>query len=197
MSASLSPSQYVAHCSPQTSAPDAPTKLSGGPESYAVCANTLCDRHVTDALASPSTGDRLRNQEWGKVSEQWWAADAAPPEEFKLSVVSGEPVRVTFAGELDIVSADDAWAALRDFAVPGRSMVIDLRDLTFIDCSGVRVIEQLTSRLGGAMLFLVNPRRAAHRLLSLTGTAQRPNVHVAQLVANQPNPRERTLASVR
>lgn len=129
------------------------------------------------------------------MSTQWFMADPAPPDEFALTIAAADPLLVSFAGELDIVSADDAWWMLKASTRPGDSVVLDLADLTFIDSSGVLVIERLAQRLADGMLVLVNPRPMARRLLSLTGTTQRSNVSLGPPPVDQPALLERAVAS--
>ena len=70
-------------------------------------------------------------------------------------------VGVRLTGELDLASARLLERALREAEAERGDVVLDLRDLTFLDCSGVRVI------LGAAQ----RARRAGHRLTVVPGPA--------------------------
>jgi anti-anti-sigma factor len=69
---------------------------------------------------------------------------------------------VQMAGELDIASAPALERALRDAEHRSRLVVLDLRELTFTDTSGVHVISQAT----------IHARAAARRLVVVRGPAQ-------------------------
>ena len=69
---------------------------------------------------------------------------------------------VRLTGELDMTTAFRLERALRDAQDEAGQVVLDLRDLTFLDCSGIRVI------LGAAQ----RARRAGHRLTVVPGPAQ-------------------------
>lgn len=71
--------------------------------------------------------------------------------------------RVTVAGELDLVSAPELEQTLRHLRLaPAGDVVLDLREVTFIDSSGLRVV------LVGSR----DARTAGHRFVVLAGTGQ-------------------------
>jgi anti-sigma B factor antagonist len=78
---------------------------------------------------------------------------------------------VHVAGELDIATAPQLGQALREAQLSARLVVLDLRELTFMDCSGVHVILDLARGARQASGRLILVRGAAHidRLLALTG----------------------------
>jgi anti-anti-sigma factor len=53
----------------------------------------------------------------------------------------------TLSGELDIANSPALEAAVRAAEADAELVVIDLRDLVFIDCSGARVIYEASERL--------------------------------------------------
>ena len=66
---------------------------------------------------------------------------AAPPDDFSVDVsVSGDRTVVVAAGELDLATAPRLEQAVRDPATTGGHLVLDLRGLSFMDSSGVRVL---------------------------------------------------------
>lgn len=77
-------------------------------------------------------------------------------------------------GEIDIASATAAPSRLAPAAaVPGAAVVIDLRPVTFFDCSGLRLLlwaRQLVWACSGQLRVVCDDERIL-RLLHLTGTA--------------------------
>ena len=80
------------------------------------------------------------------------------------------------SGELDLAAAASLEEEL-DGALTGGAevIVVDLRDLDFIDSTGLSVLVRAHQRAqeGGLELGLINPGAQVDRLLSLTGLAQR------------------------
>jgi anti-anti-sigma factor len=75
------------------------------------------------------------------------------------------------AGELDLVSAPQLGQTLREAHLSARLVVLDLRELTFMDSSGVHVILDAArrARQAGGRLILVRGTAHIDRLLALTG----------------------------
>ena len=69
---------------------------------------------------------------------------------------------VRLAGDLDLATAWWLERALRDAQAEAGQVVLDLSDLTFLDCSGIRVILDAAERA----------RREGHRLTVVPGPAQ-------------------------
>ena len=93
-----------------------------------------------------------------------------PGVELETSVRGGHVV-VALRGDLDVTSEADAEAAITALAAPGRSLILDLSALDFIDCSALGVllrVRGLTQR-GGGDVVLAAPRPLVRRLLALTG----------------------------
>jgi anti-sigma B factor antagonist len=80
---------------------------------------------------------------------------------------------VTPAGELDIATAPQLRECL--LALPGRTLVIDLDQVSFCDATGLGVLVGAANRVGasGASLRLVCSRPGIRRLFDLTGLARR------------------------
>jgi anti-anti-sigma factor len=94
---------------------------------------------------------------------------------------------VILAGEIDLVSAPPLREELQRCVLDGyRTVDVDLRAVTFCDCSGVNaflVAAYRTASAGGS-LRLRYPSAALTRLLALTGTSF--------LIADDPAARRRT-----
>src|SRR5689334_7077501 len=87
-------------------------------------------------------------------------ADGLPPP-FQCSWADGglDAAWVYLAGELDIATTPWLERALREPTLPARLIVLDLRDLAFIDSSGVHAIVDASIRA----------RQLGHRMLLLCG----------------------------
>ena len=78
-------------------------------------------------------------------------------------------------GELDLANAAELEARLAQAHRPGTTVVLDLRDVTFIDSSALAVVLSAHRRLlrtGGA-LRLVHPADSVLRVLRICGLADR------------------------
>jgi anti-anti-sigma factor len=79
---------------------------------------------------------------------------------------------VILAGELDIATHGDADVVLRDVQDAGSPLVVlDLRELKFMDSTGLRLLVQADSRAreSGQRLAIVRGPEAVHRVLEITG----------------------------
>ena len=85
---------------------------------------------------------------------------------------SGGVATVKLAGELDMATASDAESALRQALSAGcHRIVIDLRDLEFMDSTGLTLLVRwdLGAHNDGYDLALIKGSEPIHRLLTLTG----------------------------
>jgi anti-sigma B factor antagonist len=88
----------------------------------------------------------------------------------------GQAQVLTVSGELDLAAASSLEEELdRALASGSQLIVIDLKDLDFIDSTGLSVLVRAHQRAqeSDLQLGLVNPGTQVERLLSLTGLAQR------------------------
>jgi anti-anti-sigma factor len=104
-------------------------------------------------------------------------SDSSLPDPFTVRVeLHGDAQVVVPTGELDLATAPSLDAALdRAFAAAGTGrVVLDLRELEFIDSSGLRSL--LTARrraeASGAGFSLVAGHRALERTLDIAGVRQ-------------------------
>jgi anti-anti-sigma factor len=75
-----------------------------------------------------------------------------------------------FHGELDIVSADSLADALVEVA--GSTLVVDLSDLTFMDCSGIDALMLARNRIlatGRGLLVVTRPTAIVRKALEILG----------------------------
>jgi len=82
-------------------------------------------------------------------------------------------VRIAVGGELDMASAPALAGSLEGAELGGtHAIILDLRDTTFIDSSGLRAILKASERAtsNGHQLAIVGVNPSARQLFELTGT---------------------------
>jgi len=93
---------------------------------------------------------------------------------FAISVVrGGDEVAVVPAGELDLATADTVRQEVRQVKAAGVAhIVLDLREVDFIDSAGLRMLLGLRNdaKRNGHALTLRPPAPAVRRIFELTGT---------------------------
>jgi anti-sigma B factor antagonist len=99
---------------------------------------------------------------------------AMPPEEFSISTAEDDGrVHVTVRGELDLATAPELEEIVMERIDAGQDVVIDLRELEFMDSSGVRVLVAAHARAGrsGARLIVVRPGEdsAVGKIIEVSG----------------------------
>jgi anti-anti-sigma factor len=94
---------------------------------------------------------------------------------FRCAVTPGgtNAARVEVAGELDLLTAPQLASALREAQLNASLVVLDTREVTFIDSAGVHVILDASrgSEWGGARL-VVATSAVVDRFLGLAGVAE-------------------------
>ena len=97
------------------------------------------------------------------------------PAPFDLKVVqSDRTTRIAPSGELDIASAPEFESAIAEAtAEPGAKLILDLRELTFMDSTGLRALAQTNARSdeAGFALSIVRGPRQIERVLEISGLA--------------------------
>ena len=100
----------------------------------------------------------------------------APPPGFKCALSYGglASAWVAAAGELDLASARELEQILRDAVTRARLVVLDLRELAFIDSAGVHVIVDVCVRAERALCRVVVIQGApqVQRVFAMTGLDQ-------------------------
>lgn len=93
---------------------------------------------------------------------------------------------VNVVGELDITTAPELARTLRESQQLAHLIVLDLRELAFMDCAGVHTIVDASrrARQDGRRLIVVRGRPDVYRIFTLTDSAG--EVNIADLDAVQP-----------
>jgi anti-anti-sigma factor len=117
-----------------------------------------------DAMRRPSDLDTTRIDELG----------IRPPAAFEIeaSALSEEVSLLLLRGELDLAAAAMLRARVEAAAI--RGLIIDLREVTFIDSSALRELLNARQELQrhGSRLVLSGVPASVRRLLDMTGTAE-------------------------
>lgn len=97
--------------------------------------------------------------------------------EFGVEVrTEGQAAIIVVRGELDLATSPELELQLRNFADTGNEqLVIDLRELEFMDSTGLSLIVKAHQRLSeeGRRLSIVRGSQQVQRLLDLTGVSER------------------------
>jgi anti-anti-sigma factor len=82
----------------------------------------------------------------------------------------GRAGRVKIAGDVDLASAPELDRSLSALQAEGRSVVVDMREVSFMDSSGLRVIlgADARARSSGSRLILVPGPPGVQRVFQLT-----------------------------
>jgi anti-sigma B factor antagonist len=97
------------------------------------------------------------------------------PHDDELEIVEDELPggmrRLALHGELDMIGAPEVEARLEELARLGTDVRLDLRGLTFMDSTGVRILFGATKALGDdrPRLEIVRPKGEVWRVIELTG----------------------------
>jgi len=89
---------------------------------------------------------------------------------------NGGARRVSLCGELDLANAATAESALQAcFEEEGATVIVDMRELEFIDSTGIALLVATLSRneQGATVQFIPSPSPAVTRVLDITGLAER------------------------
>lgn len=97
--------------------------------------------------------------------------------QFRVEVhKDGEATVIAVNGELDLASGPELEAELDQVSGPGTQLlVLDLRQLDFMDSTGLSILVRAHQRLAGegCEVGLVKGSQQVQRLLDLTGVAER------------------------
>jgi anti-anti-sigma factor len=92
------------------------------------------------------------------------------PLEVRTDGTDRDVTTVTVAGDLDLSTAPELERSLAGIQADGRPVLLDLRGLTFIDSSGLRVIlaADVRARSNGTRMMLVPGPPGVQRVFELT-----------------------------
>lgn len=97
--------------------------------------------------------------------------------DFRVDVrIEGRAAIIVVTGELDLASSPELEEQLDEvWASDAELLVIDLRELEFMDSTGLSIIVSAHQRLGdsGRKLSVVKGSQQVQRLLDLTGVSER------------------------
>lgn len=94
---------------------------------------------------------------------------------FGIEVRNGSEVPVVVLhGELDIAAGPECRLALEPIVTEGKSLILDITDLSFIDSTGLSIFAKAHRilALAGQVLVLVAPQPTPLRVLTVTGLDQ-------------------------
>jgi anti-anti-sigma factor len=100
----------------------------------------------------------------------------AAPGNFDVAIDRGESALVVVPrGEIDLATVDLVRAAVEREKRPGEDIVLDLREVGFMDTSGLRYVLELNERASqdGFDLQLVKGPRAVQRVFEVSGLESR------------------------
>jgi len=82
---------------------------------------------------------------------------------------------IAFAGELDLANSGTAESALEDSLADGAPVIVDMRELEFIDSTGIALLVSTLSRNedGTTVSFIPSDFPAVTRVLERSGLAER------------------------
>jgi anti-sigma B factor antagonist len=99
-----------------------------------------------------------------------------PPAELEVTVSNSETEMVVHAaGEVDLLTASRLGDALESAQAGGGAVLLDLRDVEFMDSTGLRLLLQARERAqrsGGALRLAVEREGPVWRLLALVNVLE-------------------------
>jgi anti-anti-sigma factor len=87
--------------------------------------------------------------------------------------------RARLIGELDLATADALMAQLADLIARGSGdVVLDVRELAFVDSTGIRALIRISSGLRDGSLVVEGPSPGVRRVLELVRAESFPNLRI-------------------
>ena len=97
----------------------------------------------------------------------------------------GSEGRIRLSGELDLFTAPHLSEVLSNHGSDS-TVVLDLRELTFLDSSGLAVLLRFASSLNGnGPLVLLDPAAWIERVFEVAGLAEHPDIEVRHTERNE------------
>lgn len=92
--------------------------------------------------------------------------------EVRMAIEDGTRI-VSLSGELDLSNAETAETALREAREADGPLVVDMRELEFIDSTGIALLVGIIGGEGPEVRFVPSDSAAVTRVMELTGLAGR------------------------
>jgi anti-anti-sigma factor len=92
--------------------------------------------------------------------------------EVRSAIEDGTRV-VSLSGELDLSNAETAKAALQEAREADAPLIVDMRELEFIDSTGIALLVGIIGSEGPEVRFVPSDSAAVIRVMELTGLAGR------------------------
>jgi anti-anti-sigma factor len=96
--------------------------------------------------------------------------------EFEAQVTDEDEIRLV--GDFDLASVPAFEQATRAAVDGQREIVLDLRELRFIDSSGIRAIVSLAIALDGKGVVLRGPQPSVRKVIRLTGVEGQNGIRI-------------------
>ena len=87
----------------------------------------------------------------------------------------GEQLRIALSGEMDLANTETPASIVREALSSGKSVVVDLAKLEFLDSTGLAMLVAAMREGGEKLSFLPSEHDSVRRLLRLTGLDERMN----------------------
>ena len=102
------------------------------------------------------------------------------------------------AGDLDVATAPQLVRTLREAQLGARLVVLDLRELAFMDCAGLHAIvnASIRARRVDRRLILLRGRPSIDRLFDLTGSSDQVEIGDVDMVEPPAQTHQRSLVSL-
>jgi anti-anti-sigma factor len=92
-----------------------------------------------------------------------------------------DPKGLRLVGDVDLATVDRLRSALAPMVREGGELVVDMRDMGFIDSSGMHVLIRALEGLGDrGRLVLVHPRRTVVRMVRVMGLQRFENLEIQE-----------------
>ena len=92
--------------------------------------------------------------------------------EVRTAIEDGTRV-VSLSGELDLSNAETAKATLQEAREADAPLIVDMRELEFIDSTGIALLVRIIGGEGPEGRFVPSDSAAVTRVMELTGLAER------------------------
>ena len=95
-----------------------------------------------------------------------------------VGVTNGNPV-ISFAGEIDLATAEGFTSALQPWVEAGGPVTVDLSKVTFMDSTGIHAVIEAARALGDRGCIIIHGAHdGIQKVFELTMLDSVPNVHI-------------------